>query len=351
MKLNLKKVLNAAWKVGVACVGLWLLFSMIELIGARYGRARWNDKTISADIVVRAYRNSTCKVYDKRIRKYVTPRLRWVAGIPKNDSLTVFCDRNGYRGFLNVNTGEIAIPAQYGKAWIFSDGLAAVEYGKKQLGFINHDNELVIEDVRHEPGFFDYVFKGGFCEIMYWDEKTDERVYTVYSSRTLGKVGEYHYIKHLERGDYMIARSDDGYWLLDSLYERVFDEPYDYMEGVRAADGVFATRDHVKQYFDFDGTMLEPFVIDGTQRLEYATGLTEASSEYDQDVVLNFEPELVAYRVNDNYGLMNAHTGKIITPAQYGEIYMISKDLLRAEVNYSNNESVLLDRNGKIVMQ
>lgn len=92
-------------------------------------------------------------------------------------------------------------------------------------------------------------------------------------------------------------------------------------------------------------------MIDGTERLNYVTGLTDASSEYDQDVVLEFEPDLVAYRVNDNYGLMNAHTGKIITPAKYGEIYMISKELLRAEVNYSNNESVLLDRNGNKVEQ
>lgn len=355
MEKNLKDVVNITWKAGVSLIGLLVLILLVR-IGSRWchyyvGRAEWRDKTLSANIVVRAYNSGKVRVYNKQTKRYTTPKLCWVAGTPKRDSLTVFCDRDGYRGFLNVNTGEIVIPAQYGKAWVFSEGLAAVEYDKKKLGFINHDNEMVIEDVPHESGFFDYVFKDGFCTVMIWDDKTDERIYSVYSSRTLGKVGEYHYINQLERSSYMIARSDEGYWLLDSVYERVFDEPYDYMEEVNAADGVFATRNYVKQYFDFDGTLLESFVIDGIERLNYATGLTDASSEYDQDVVLEFEPDLVAYRVNDNYGLMNSHTGKIITSAKYGDIYMISKDLLRAEVNYSNNESVLLDRNGKIVKQ
>ena len=48
-------------------------------------------------------------------------------------------------------------------------------------------------------------------------------------------------------------------------------------------------------------------------------------------------------------GLMNANTGEIITPAIYGDITMISKDLLRAELNNHNEESVILDRNGKPV--
>lgn len=351
MKLNLKNVLNTTWKMGVCLIGALSLVILVRFAKIEYhyhfGRAYTNDMTLSSDVVVRAYMNSRYRVYNKKTGHYTTPKLRWVSGTPKRDSLTVFCDMNGYRGFLNVNTGEIVIPAQYGKAWVFSEGLAAVEYDKKKLGFINHDNEMVIEDVAHESGFFDYVFKDGFCTVMIWDDNIDERIYSVYSSKTLGKVGEYHYIKQLERSSYMIARSDKGYWLLDSVYESVFDEPFDYMEEVNAAEGVFATRNYVKQYYDLEGTLLEPFVIDGIERLNYATGLTEVSSEYDQDVVLEFEPELVAYRVNDDYGLMNAITGKIITPAKYGEIYMISKNLLRAELNYCNSESVLLDRNGK----
>ena len=70
---------------------------------------------------------------------------------------------------------------------------------------------------------------------------------------------------------------------------------------------------------------------------------------FDQDYDAEFEPELITYRVNRRFGLMNAHTGAIITPAKYGRITMISKELLMAEVNSFNNESVLLDRKGRMV--
>ncbi len=354
MKKNLKDVVNTTWKVGVSLIGVLVLILLVR-IGSRWchyymGRAEWRDKTLSANVVVRAYNNGKVRVYNKSTKQYTTPKLKWVSGTPKRDSLTVFCDRNSYRGFLNVNTGEIEIPAQYGKAWVFSEGLAAVEYDKKKLGFINHDNEMVIEDVPHESGYFDYVFKDGFCTVMIWDDKTDERIYSVYSSKTLGKVGEYGSINHLDKGGYMIARNGEGYWLLDSAYNKVFKMPYEYMEEAYDMDGVFVTHNWVKQYLDFDGTVLEPFVIDGYERLRYVTGLTEASSEYSQDEIYEFEQELMAYRVNSSYGLMNAHTGKIITLAKYGDIYMISKELLSADLNDSNNECILLDRKGNEIL-
>lgn len=350
MRNILAKVCKAAWKAALVFIGLWAMLKVCHQICYWFGRASWNDKTVSSDVVVRVYRNSTCRVYNKKTGRYTTPKLRWVAGTPKRDSLTVFCDKSGYRGFLNVNTGEIALPAQYGKAWQFSEGLAAVEYGKKQLGFINYAGEMVMEDIPHESGFFDYLFKDGFCTVLYWDDKTDGRVYSVYSSKTLGKVGEYSDISYLDRGEYMIACDDTGYWLLDSEYKRVFDGPYEDIE--EASDiGVFVTRDYVKQHIDFDGTVLEPFVIDGTERLQYVTGLTEAIPEYDQDQVMELEPELMTYRVNYCWGLMNARTGKIITPAKYGYIRMVSRDLLRADINYADNESILLDRNGKEISE
>ena len=356
MKKILLNVLNTTWKAGVSLIGVFLLILMIRF-GLRWcycfvGRSEWRDKTLSANVVVRAYNSGKVRVYNKSIKQYTTPKLMWVSGAPRCDSLTVFCDLNGYRGFLNVKTGEIEIPAQYGKAWVFSEGLAAVVYGdKNRLGFIDHNNELVIKDIPYDPGYYDYLFKDGFCVIERWDDIKEEDVYSVYSSKKLCKVGEYKDLTSIDNSNHIIAKGDDGYWLLDSEYESVFDEPYDHIEVVYDGDGVFATRNFVKQYFDYDGTLLEPFVIDGIERLKYAIGLTEANPEYDQDYIFEFEPELVAYRVNDNYGLMNAHTGKIITPAKYGEIYMISKELLRAEVNYCNNESVLLNRNGKEILE
>ena len=354
MKKCVKDLLNITWKVGVGMIGLFALMLAVRLGGFIWrdnlGRATWRDKTLSENVVVRAWNRGGDRVYNKKTGRYTTSRVAWVAETPINDSLTVFCDKKGYRGFLNVNTGEIVIPAQYNKAWVFSDGLAAVEYGKKQLGFINHDNQMVISDIPYAPGYFDYVFKNGYCIVKTWDDDGN-LVYSVYSSSTLSKTGEYNALNRLDRADYTIAKNRDGYWLLDSAYDKVFDEPYDVIEEAYYLDGIFVTDNWVKKRVDFDGTVLDDFVIDGVSRLSYVVDLAENDVDeyYEERYLSEFEPDLIVYRVGDHQGLMNPKTGKVITPAKYGDITMISKNLLRAELNSYNNESVLLDRNGNII--
>ena len=61
----------------------------------------------------------------------------------QNDSLAVFCT-DSKRGYYNMYTGEIAIPAQYRRAWVFAEGLAAVQKNGN-IGFINHQGETVID--------------------------------------------------------------------------------------------------------------------------------------------------------------------------------------------------------------
>ena len=58
----------------------------------------------------------------------------WTSSSP-NDSLGVFCT-DGKRGYYNSYTGKIVVPAQYRRAWIFSEGLAAVQKNG-MIGFIN----------------------------------------------------------------------------------------------------------------------------------------------------------------------------------------------------------------------
>lgn len=356
MKKILKEVLNAAWKVSVVLIGVFAILLALRIGQLLYrdyfGREKWNDKTLSCDVVVKAYSRDRYRVYNKKTKLYTTPKLRFVSGAPKRDSLTVFCDMDGYRGFLNVNTGEIVIPAQYGKAWQFSDGLAAVIYGdKNRLGFIDHNNELVIKDIPHDPGYYDYMFKDGFCVIESWDDINDENIYSVYSSKKLGKIGEYKKLTNIDDNNHIIAKDNKGYWLLDREYNKVFDSPYEKLEEAYGINGVFVTGNWVKQLVDYDGNVLEPFVIDGTYRLSYVSGITDPYYEldgeyYNQANIKEFEPDIMVYFVNDNQGLMNPNTGKIITLAKYGDISMISKNLIRAEVNELNIESVLLDRHG-----
>lgn len=58
--------------------------------------------------------------------------------------------------------------------------------------------------------------------------------------------------------------------------------------------------------------------------------------------------DILVYIVDGWEGLMDARTGRIITPACYWDIKMASKDLLLAKLGYSN-EGVILDKNGRII--
>jgi len=131
----------------------------------------------------------------------------------------------------------------------------------------------------------------------------------------------------------------------------VFPEPYDKMEyAIGRDDGtgtLYRTKGHVKQLVNYDGSVVEPFVIDGTYNLKYMVRYNEDSEdEYALDL------DLVVYRVEGWEGLMNKHTGRVITPAVYTNFQMISKDLIMAELDYSyNDEAVVMDRSGRIVKQ
>ena len=153
MNITIKRILNATWKVGLGLFGAGVaVFSIIFAIAYcknHYCRYEWSDRTLSKDVVVRAYKNNTVRIWNKASKEYTTKKLRWVSGDPcERDSLTVFCDKEGKRGYVNVNTGEIVIPAQYSKAWNFSEGLAAVLGGDDCIGFIDKDNRLVIDYIR-----------------------------------------------------------------------------------------------------------------------------------------------------------------------------------------------------------
>ena len=348
MVILLKKALNLTWKVGLGLIGLAALVIGILVASVwyeeKYGRDYWSDFTLSENVTVEAYNNNTVRVWNKKTERYTTKKLRWVSGTPERDSLTVFCDKNGFRGYLNVNTGKIVIPAQYSKAWQFSEGLGAVLGANNNIGFINSDNQLVIGyDIPFVKGF-DYIFKDGSCIVKFWE--IDRWRYAVYA-----KDGHqiltwaYTRVDEPDYRGYRIVANEDGAWLYDRYFNKVLPDTYDAVELARGRDGVYVTKDHVKQLLAFDGTVIEPFVIDNTYRLKYMT-------KYHDDEADEYElvPETIVYQVNDWVGLMDARTGKALTPAIYWQCEMASKDLIRAELSYSD-ESIIMDRRGHIVKQ
>ena len=105
---------------------------------SEYGRWYWKDNYLSKNVEVHGFRDDKVRVYNYCTGKYTTPKVNWVADSPANDSLTVYAIPNK-RGYINIKNGEIVIDAEannYRKAWVFSEGLAAVMKDGK-IGFIN----------------------------------------------------------------------------------------------------------------------------------------------------------------------------------------------------------------------
>ena len=346
MKINLKSILNATWKVGVGLFGagfaLICVLYAIAFCQRHYGRAEWFDRTLSPDVVMRVYRNNTVRLWDKANGRYTTKKLRWVSGEPcAGDSLTVFCDLEGWRGFVNVRTGEIVIPAQYRKAWNFSEGIAAVLGEDNKVGFIDKDNQLVIDYIIPYQSGEDYVFKGGYCRAMHSEDQHDRcALYRKDGSLAL----EWNYIE-LEGSEcgYRIVRDSTGCWLLDQNLRKVLPQAYDTMK-FSGHNSVYATKNHIKQLIAYDGTVIEPFVIDGCTSTYYCIDDFEGDG-----YTIEEEKEIMVYFMDKRVGLMDAITGKIITPARYLSIRQISPELFLAKIGDLDGESVLLDRKGRVV--
>lgn len=134
----------------IATILIFIPMGFVTLIAyayydSEYGRWYWKDEYLSKNVKIHCFRDYKVRVYNHCTGKYTTPKLNWVSDAPVNDSLTVYAILEK-RGYINAKNGVIVIDAElndYRKAWVFSEGLAAVMKDGK-IGFINAKNEVVI---------------------------------------------------------------------------------------------------------------------------------------------------------------------------------------------------------------
>ncbi|MGN1216035.1 MAG: hypothetical protein ACI4TJ_07305 [Candidatus Cryptobacteroides sp.] len=124
------------------------------------------------------------------------------------------------------------------------------------------------------------------------------------------------------------------------MSDKALPDVYDRIAAAEGNSGIYVTKNHVKQLVSYDGTVLEPFVIDGVYSLEY-----EVSGDKRTTVMVD---DIMVYCVDRWEGLMDAVTGRIITPACYWNFEMASKDLCRAELGF-DGESVIIDKTGRVI--
>lgn len=343
-----RKPFNFCWKTGLAIFTIIFVIQLGEFVIDKckdnWGLTHyyWGDEDLGKNIEIRHFSNNQAATYNKITDERLSPKVRWISCVPERDSLTVFCDKEGKRGYLNVNTGKVVINGQYKHAWHFSEGLAAVVADNGKVGFINYDNEMVIPAVYDYVVDYDYLFIDGICVLQ------DGRTHKYGALNKQGELKlpmEYSGIFKTYDESTWYVRKDGKCGLADADMNIIFEPVYDNVRSNACENNAYLTLNGVKQLVSFDGEVILPFVIDQTWPLKYMV-------KYHDDEADEYElhPYLVEVMVDYNcFGVMDSRTGKMVIPAIYSDIAMISKDLLMAEVDGDEENNVVFTTSGVVV--
>ena len=230
----------------------------------------------------------------------------WTSSSP-NDSLGVFCS-DGKRGYYNSYTGKIVVPAQYRRAWIFSEGLAAVQKNG-MIGFINRKGEVAIpfRYPYHGNPLSSFVFDNGHCIV----------------ADTTGKCG-------------VINRKGD--WIIQPKYDNI--DTYD--------EYVIASSAGIRKQLTYEEKVINSFVVDNIEALTYKE--KEICENKNGEIIYldrEVKTGLFSYRVGGRCGLMDANCRRLTGPL-YSRIIAVDKNMYRALLLDSYSE-VILNSRGEVM--
>ena len=340
-----KRLVGLLFICPVFIVGLLAVFSIrydnIEF-SATCKPYIWDEKQLSERLEVHEYSDGIKRLYDRQNEKYIMDDVCWVSNVSDDDTLAVIAFP-GKRGYINVHTAEMVIELQYKSAWIFSEGLAAVRNQEGMVGFINNKNEMVIPfkfDAKDDGISTPYVFKSGRC----------------FMSDSLGHLGiidregnwqlepVYDYIDWHTVDGFRKVQKDGFYGLLDSTFNVVYKPIYKEILFKEDIDNIVLVSDSSRCIVDYSGNVVISFLYDDIIPLGYPATMSETpdGGYYNIEYIVS---NYAKYSINYNYGILNSKTGKIITPAIYSDIEMISDRLF--SVNEGAGISYLIDLNGK----
>lgn len=278
----------------------------------------------------------------------------WIS-CPLGDDSLVFYKVGDLRGYFNMYTGEPVIKARYQHAWVFSDGLAAVDE-KGWIKFIDVTGKVVIDPkLPFREGISQYVFHNGYCT-MYGkgyqrvgliDKKGNWALDPCYSSIT----------------------NCDSLWLLSrdgemAVLSASLDTIIPFMEAdiFVCGDYIRATMpDHTMCGYDKKGNLITDFYVSEVSQLTYNTSemyyptikcYDDEGNETGETTTGSPEPVMAVascmrYQAEYGwYGLMTSE-GRILTPPAYSNIEAVGQDLYLCSDEYENG--VIINGKGEKV--
>lgn len=260
--------------------------------------------------------------------------ITWIAKPLGYDSLVCYSDGRK-RGYFNMFTGKPVIKPKYRHAWIFSDGLASVD-DDGWIKFIDATGKIVIDPkIPYRQDIDGYVFHDGRCIVH--NDRLDR-------FGIIDKQG-----KWVLEPEYFSIQVKDSMWIIDNGYGKsVVDinmkSIIPYIKGkiwVNEKDITVVLDSHVMQQYNYQGELIEDFLINDVNYMTYNTDELRYTSTktYDEEGNVTGETEDEEPTPMQNmarcrryeteygwYGLMSPD-GKILTPPSYRSITAVGYDL------------------------
>lgn len=287
--------------------------------------------------------------------KRVMKDVNWVLGIDNlQDSLLCFAS-HGHRGYLNRNTGEVAIPAkQYIKAWLFSEGMAAVIDKDSTVKFINPQGDIVLDKhfkYSNPPANRGILFKNGFCPMSgrnhLWGLIDKNGKWVVNP--------EYDEITHTNKNFWIVTKNGKKGLLNDSL-KCIINPEYRTIQlndyGIEILD-----ENYIRKLFDFKGEILDDFMYTNIRGLLYKIDVVDPDNNDYEWIVSPYMEYKTTYSWDTTIrvGLLGPD-GIPITPPLYTSIEAISSEYFRcfydSKGNTNENEeglSIIINKKGQEV--
>ena len=341
---------------GALVYGVWYYFCHRYSEVACNGENCYSNTYVSREVYYHDHGDGNGEIVNSRTGKTTLKRVAWISKpLGEKDSLVVFSDGKK-RGYFNMFTGEVVIPAKYDRAWVFSDGIASVEENGV-IKFIGADGGQVFERTfGFNPNEDGYVFHGGYCII---DSDEDEKVGMM---NTVGKTvvpEEYDNIWVTCNLDYWVLKKGKKSGVFDKDLKPVL--PMMECESLWADDkDIDVTMpDYTIRKYDLQGNLIDDFYIKDFNYLEYDTEETYQTKEtfideYDEEQECLSEPQhkrerarLCKYEAGGGMeGLITAD-GHIVTMPKYNYIIAIGPDTYLCTVN--DEDKVVVNGKGEIV--
>lgn len=256
-----------------------------------------------------SYNNGIINIVKPNTKEVIVKDIDWSHYSSSNEEppIVLFA-KNGKRGFCNIVTGKVIVePTTYTKAWIFSEGLAAVEKDGS-IGFVDANGDVAINfkfSYRGNP-LTDFVFHDGHCVVAD-------------SSNKIGVIDQ------------------KGRWLIKPRYDNI-ELAKDY--AIVYTDGDF------KKQIDFNGNVLQDGIIDDINDLYYDVKYTNAQTG-EPNVGSAKNNDYYEYRVGSYSGLIDSQ-GNIITPPIYTDISCLTPTLFKARLQ-DWISIVIIDNKGNVL--